>query len=76
MTKEVPKLTLQGIKEPVCEVVGDPSENYFLDKLTSVDSENWDEMTNLMHFHSGLYDITNYDEIGAKISKYLETVSY
>lgn len=62
-------------KVPDCRIIGDPMEDFASEKLSRVSSEGWEPVLSLMHQFAEMFDSFDYVTLGAKIAKYVESVS-
>lgn len=60
---------------PDCKMPADPAKDFFLDKILKVYSERWEPTVNLMHQLAEMFEYYDYLMLGAKLTKYVETVS-
>lgn len=59
-------------KIPDCRLNVNPSEDFFLERFTNVDTEGWEPLLSLMHEFAEMFNFYDYVTLGAKIARYLE----
>ncbi|KAJ0179516.1 hypothetical protein K1T71_005228 [Dendrolimus kikuchii] len=73
LPSEITTMAPSNKKVPECRLPVDPSEDFFLQKLASVDSDGWEPVLSLMHQFAELnFNFVDYVTLGAKIAKYVE----
>ncbi|CAK1578639.1 unnamed protein product [Parnassius mnemosyne] len=58
---------------PECQLNMDTSQDFFLERISQVDTEGWEPVISLMHQFAEMFDYYDYITLGAKIAKYVET---
>ncbi|CAG4951444.1 unnamed protein product [Parnassius apollo] len=60
-------------KVPECQLKMDTSQDFFLERISRVDTEGWEPVLSLMHQFAEIFAYFDYVNLGAKIAKYVET---
>lgn len=68
-------MTPSNKKVPECRLDLDPSEDFFTERFNKIDTEGWEPVLSLMHQFAEMFNFYDYVILGAKIAKYVETVS-
>ncbi|RVE39874.1 hypothetical protein evm_015476, partial [Chilo suppressalis] len=61
------------MKVPECRISISPSDDFFLERMSRVDSTGWKPILGLMHQFAEVFEFYDYVSLGAKISKYVDT---
>ncbi|XP_053600296.1 tetratricopeptide repeat protein 17 [Plodia interpunctella] len=72
LPQEIASITPSNKKVPECRIYSD-TPDFFLEKMSRVDTEGWDPMLSLMHQFAEVFNLYDYIALGAKIAKYMES---
>ncbi|CAB3228683.1 unnamed protein product [Arctia plantaginis] len=70
---DILSMTPSTKKVPECRLDVDPSEDFFIERFTKIDTEGWEPVLSLMHQFAEMFNFYDYVTLGAKIAKYVET---
>ncbi|RVE43814.1 hypothetical protein evm_011525 [Chilo suppressalis] len=70
---EIASVTPSKMKVPECRISISPSDDFFLERMSRVDSTGWKPILGLMHQFAEVFEFYDYVSLGAKISKYVDT---
>ncbi|XP_045492035.1 tetratricopeptide repeat protein 17 isoform X1 [Colias croceus] len=60
-------------KIPDCKLITDPIDDFYLERLSRIDTDGWEPIVTLTHQFAELFNYFDYVALGAKIAKYVET---
>ncbi|CAG9792164.1 unnamed protein product [Diatraea saccharalis] len=73
---EIASMTPSKLKFPECRIPISPLGDFFLERLSRVDSNGWQPLLGLMHHFAEIFEYYDYVSLGAKISKYVDISQY
>ena len=69
-------MTPSNKKVPECRLTIDPMEDFAAEKISRISTEGWEPVLSLMHQFAEMFDYFDYATLGAKIAKYVDSVSF
>lgn len=75
MVTELVSITPSHKRIPECRVTLDASSDFFLTRILAVDTEGWGGLFALVQQLADLFSHDDFGILGAKLAKYVETVS-
>ncbi|CAK1551994.1 unnamed protein product [Leptosia nina] len=73
LPSDIVTMTPSNKKIPECKLTMEPLDDFYLERLSRVDTEGWQPIMTLTHQFAELFNYFDYVTLGAKIAKYVET---